>query len=182
MKALADKARLESVQIKPTPYSPEAKVKYADEVESLNAKLNLALRNSPLERQAQIIANAIVRQKKESYPDLDPADEKKLNSRALTEARIRTGAKKDPIEITEPEWEAIQAGAITHNKLSQILSNADLDKVKQLATPKTHPVMSDSNKNKAVTLLRRGYTQAEVADALGVSVSTLKRGLSGGDV
>jgi DNA-directed RNA polymerase specialized sigma24 family protein len=169
------------VNTKPIAYSPAAKVAHAEQVASLEAKLNLALRNSPLERQAQVIANAVVRQKREANPDLEPADIKKLKAQALTEARNRTGARKQRIEITPSEWEAIQAGAITNHKLVQILDNADLDQVKQLATPKARLSMDESKKNRAISMLRNGYTQAEVADMLGVSVTTLKRGLSEGD-
>lgn len=179
VKALANKARLEMVHTKPMKYSPDAKKEFADEVKSLEAKLNIALRNSPLERQAQVIANSIVKAKKDDNPSIEKSELKKLKSQALTEARIRTGAKKQRIEISDREWEAIQKGAITHNKLNQILSNADLDKVKQLATPKTSHKMSSTKLSRAVLMLRSGYTQAEVADALGVSVATLKRGLSG---
>jgi DNA-directed RNA polymerase specialized sigma24 family protein len=180
LKNLANQARLEALDIKPTPYSAAAKAKYAEEVKSLEAKLNLALRNSPLERQAQIIANAIVRQKREANSDLEESEIKKLKAQALTEARNRTGAKKHRIEITDAEWEAIQAGAITTNRLHQILSNADLDQVKQLATPKTRQSLSGAKLDRAVSMLRNGYTQSEVADMLGVSVSTLKRSLSEG--
>lgn len=180
LKALANQARREMVRTKPINYSPSAKVAYAEEVKTLDAKLNLALRNSPLERQAQVLANAVVAQKRQANPDMEASEVKKIKAQALTEARLRTGAKKQQVEITDREWEAIQAGAITNNKLNQILSNADLDKVKSLATPKTAEVMKASQVNRALTMLRRGYTQAEVADALGVSVTTLKRSLSGG--
>lgn len=180
LKDLANQARLDALRIKPTPYSPAAKTRYAEEVKSLEAKLNLALRNSPLERQAQVIANAIVRQKREANPDLEESEIKKIKAQALTEARNRTGAKKRRIEISEAEWEAIQAGAITTNRLHQILSNADLDQVKQLATPKTRQSLSGAKLDRAVSMLRNGYTQSEVADMLGVSVSTLKRSLSEG--
>jgi hypothetical protein len=180
LKELANQARLAALGIKPTPYSPAAKAKYAEEVKHLEANLNLALRNSPLERQAQIIANAIVRQKREANPDLEESEIKKIKAQALTEARNRTGAKKRRIEISESEWEAIQAGAITTNRLHQILSNADLDQVKQLATPKTRQTLSGDKLGRAVSMLRNGYTQSEVADMLGVSVSTLKRSLSEG--
>lgn len=177
LKDLANKARLAALNIEPTPYSPTAKIKYAEQVKTLEAKLNLALRNSPLERQAQIIANAIVRQKKQANPDMDAAEEKKVKAQALTEARNRTGAKKQQVKISDLEWEAIQSGAISTNRLNQILNNADLDAVKQLATPKTHRLLNSNNVNRAVAMIRNGYTQAEVADALGVSVSTLKRSL-----
>jgi len=181
LKALGNEARKEILATKPIPYSPEAKLKYAKQVERLDAKLNIALKNSPLERQAQIIANAVVRQKKLANPDMTKEEEKKLAALALEEARARTGAGKKRIEIDPDEWEAIQAGAISNNKLTQIISNADLDKLKELATPKTAITMSPANKSRAIAMLQRGYTQAEVAAQLGVSVSTLKRSLVNSD-
>jgi len=181
LKGLANKARLEASNIKPISYSPEAKAKYADQVKSLEAKLNLALRNSPLERQAQIIANTVIRQKIQANPDLEPSDIKKLKAQALTEARLRTGAKKTRIEITDDEWAAIQAGAITNHKLTQILNNADLDAIKQLATPKSRQKLDVNGMRRAITMLQNGYTQAQVAEQLGVSVTTLKRSLTEGD-
>lgn len=179
LKALANEARKVQVNTKSTPYSPSAKTAYSNEVGSLNAKLNLALRNAPLERQAQVLANATYSAKKRANPDMDPAEIKKIKAQALAEARSRTGAKKAQIQITENEWAAIQAGAISTNKLSQILQNADLDQVKKLATPKSELLMSSAKTNRAKAMLSSGYTQAEVADALGVSVTTLKKGLSG---
>jgi len=182
LKALANKARAELVNIKSTEYSPAAREKYKDEVRTLDAKLDLAIRNSPLERQAQIVANSIIRAKKEANPDMSKKDLAKISSLALTDARNRVGAQKPDIEISDKEWEAIQAGAITNNKLTQILTRANLDRVKELATPKERKVLSEDKKTRAVMMLRNGYTQAEVADALGVSVSTLKRNLAeGGD-
>ena len=179
LKALANEARKVQVNTKSTPYSPSAKTAYSNEVGSLNAKLNLALRNAPLERQAQVLANATYSAKKRANPDMDPAEIKKIKAQALAEARSRTGAKKAQIQITENEWAAIQAGAISTNKLSQILQNADLDQVKKLATPKSELLMSSAKTNRAKAMLSSGYTQAEVADALGVSLTTLKKGLSG---
>lgn len=179
LKNLANQARKEALNTKPIAYSPEAKEKYAPQVEKLNADLNLALRNSPLERQAQVLANAIVSRKKEANPDMDKSELKKIKAQALTEARLRTGAKKQRIEIDDEQWAAIQAGAITNNKLKQILANADLDVVKKLATPREDVAMRPAKISKAISLLRAGYTQAEVAEALGVSVSTLKRSVSG---
>jgi DNA-binding CsgD family transcriptional regulator len=180
MKALANQARKEALATKPRPYSPAAKEHYHEEVRTLNAKLNLALRNAPLERQAHVIGNAIIRQKQLANPDMDKAEIKKLKSQALAEARNRAGAEKKRIEITDREWEAIQAGAITTHKLNQILSNSDMERVKELATPKSHKLMDQGKVNKALQMLGNGYTRAQVADHLGVSVSTLKRSLAEG--
>lgn len=181
LKALANQARKAAVNTKPTPYSPSAKAAYSKEVATLDAKLSLALRNAPLERQAQVLANAVVSQKRQANPDLEPAEIKKLKAQALAEARSRTGAKKQQIQITDQEWAAIQAGAISANKLTQILNNSDIDVVKTLATPRTEKVLMTTVKSsRARAMLASGYTQAEVADALGVSLTTLKTALKEG--
>lgn len=181
LKALANEARRVSVNTKHLPHSPSAKTAYAAEVASLNAKLNTALRNAPLERQAQILGNAVVAAKRRAYPDMEPAEIKKLKSQALIEMRARTGAKKERIVITPSEWDAIQAGAIRTSRVADILTHADLDQVKKLATPKVEVKMTSTKKARASAMLASGYTQAEVAQALGVSLTTLKRGLSEND-
>jgi DNA-binding CsgD family transcriptional regulator len=174
LKDLANQARLEAVHTRTTPYSPSAKVAYSDEVSSLNSKLTIALRNRPLERQAQLLANAVLSEKRQSNPDMEAAEVKKVKAQALAEARTRTGAKKELIDITDSEWKAIQAGAISNNKLEQILNNADLDQVKKFATPKRQKLMTTTKISRANAMAAAGYTQAEIADALGVSLSTLK--------
>lgn len=179
LKGLANQARKASANTQYTPYSPSAKKTYEKEVKSLNAKLNLALQNKPLERQAQLLANKVVSAKRQANPDMTAEEVKKIKAQALNEARNRTGAKKQNIVITKDEWNAIQSGAISTNKLTQILDNADLDTVKKLATPKTNKTgLSNAKLVQAKAMLSRGYTQAEVADALGISTSTLSKALN----
>jgi hypothetical protein len=177
LKDLANKARRTAVNTRSIAYSPSAKIAYAKEVSSLRANLNIAQRNKPLERQAQLLANAIVRAKQDANPDMDNAELKKIQGLALAEARARTGAGKQRIQISPQEWAAIQAGAVSNNTLTQILANADLDLVKELATPRTKIKMTDAKTNRAKSMLTAGYTQAEIADAIGVSLSTLKEAL-----
>lgn len=173
LKAMGNEARKELVATKPTPYSPSAKRVYAKEVDSLNAKLNVALKNAPRERQAQVIANAVVRQKREANPYMDKDELKKVSAKALATARTRTGANKDLVDITPREWEAIQSGAVSNHKLTQILNNTDVQKVKELATPRENRVMTDAKQQRARNLLASGRTPSEVAAILGVPVSTL---------
>lgn len=178
LKAMANQARKESLQTKPLPYSPSAAKTYTAEVSSLNAKLNLAIRNKPLERQAQIIANSIVAAKKSANPNLESDEIKKIKGQALNEARRRTGAEKQRIEFTQKEWDAVQAGAISPTRLRDILSNADLDTVKKLATPRQATVATPAVVVRAKAMLAQGYTQAEIADALGIPTSTLNTALN----
>jgi predicted transcriptional regulator len=180
LKALANESRKASLGIKNIPYSPSAKKTYSEEVASLNAKLSLAKKNQPLERQAQLLANSAVSAKRQANPNLDASDIKKLKSQELATARHRTGADKQDIQFTPSEWDAIQAGAISPSKLKDMLDNANLDNVKQLAMPRQQILMSPAANQRAITMLASGYTQAEVAEALGVSVTTLKTSLNGG--
>ena len=177
LKVLANTARKETLSIPNLKYDPSAKSAYSKEVESLNKKLIEAGKNKPLERKAQLLANSIVSAAKADNPDMDADDVKKLNGRALTEARIRVGSGKAVIKPTEKEWEAIQAGAISHNKLTQIIDNSDLDQIKSLATPRTTTGLPAAKLARAESMLNRGYTQSEVAEYLGVSVSTLTNAL-----
>jgi len=178
LKSLANAARKEALMIKPSQVSPSAKKAYNSEVDSLNAKLNIAFRNRPLERQAQILANAVVSAKRQANPDMEAADIKKIKGKALTEARNRTGAQKQRIELTKSEWDAIQAGAISTKKLNDILDNADLDQVKKLATPRKATVATTAVLARARAMLAAGYTQSEIADQLGIATSTLNSAMT----
>lgn len=178
LKGLANSARKESLRAGSIKYSPSAKKAYSKEVESLDHKLNIALKNAPRERQAQLLANKVVSAKLKDNPDMDKDDLKKIKGQALQEARYRMGANKQRIDISDKEWEAIQAGAISSNKLSQILNNTDLDRVKQLATPRTNKGVSSAKLARAKSMMASGYSQADVADALGISVSTLSKALN----
>jgi DNA-binding CsgD family transcriptional regulator len=174
LKALANKARKLASETKPLVYSPTAKQTYTNEVASLKAKLNIAYRNKPLERQAQLLANSIVSAKKQSNPHMEAADLKKIKGQALEEARTRTGAKKQKIEITDREWNAIQLGAVSNNTLTQILLNTDMDKLKTRATPRTNYVMTDAKIARAKSMSAAGYTAAEIASALGISTTSVQ--------
>ena len=173
MKALANRARKEMINTPDIPYNPEAKAKYQREVDSLQAKANIALKNAPRERQAQTLANAIVQAKVKDNPDMTNKEKKKAGQQALDKMRRQVGAKRELVQITDKEWEAIQAGAISTSKLKTIINNADMDKVKQLAMPRSTKQLSQSKINHMATLRASGYTNAQIAQKLGVSTSTV---------
>jgi hypothetical protein len=177
LKDLANKARRMSLTTGTLKYSPTANKTYAAEVSQLEAALNRALKNSPRERQAQIIADHIVSVKKEANPQMDGDALKKLRGQELIRARAKVGASKDLIEITPKQWEAIQSGAISKTKLEEILRHAKADVVRKLATPRAATVMTPSKLALAQSRLAAGYSQAEVAASLGIPVSTLNTAL-----
>ena len=178
MKALANQARKEMVTTPDIPYNPEAKARYQKEAASLQAKVNVALKNAPRERQAQTMANAILQAKIKDNPDMTKKEKKKAGQQALDKMRMKVGAKKEPVKITEKEWEAIQAGAISPSKLKTIINNADLDTLRQMAMPRSTKQLSQSKINHIATLKASGYTNAQIAQKLGVSTSTVSKYLN----
>ena len=173
LKGMADEARRESRNTKGTPYNPEARKLYANECKSLEAKLDTAMRNKPLERQAQLIANKTIAVQRAANPDMSKDEVKRLKQQALSGARHKVGKEPYTIDITPREWDAIQSGAVSKSSLKSILDNANMDQVKKYATPKQQKSMTPAKIAKARALLAAGHTQAEVAQQLGVSVSTI---------
>ena len=178
LKHLANEARKIARFEEPFRYSPSAKEAYAEEVKSLNEKLYQAELNRPLERKAQLLANKWVQAAKEADPTMDADDISKLRGRKLTEARTRIGAGKTRIKIEPREWEAIQARAISRNKLFRILNNTDMDLVKQYAMPRQVQGLSQAKVARAKAMYRSGKTTSDIADALGVSISTIQRAVN----
>ena len=176
-KELANKARYEKVHTKNSEYNRDAAKEYAEEVSSLNRKLNTALKNAPRERQAQIIANAEVQTKidtaRASGEEPTKADIRKWTAKAIAPAREKTGAGKTRVTFTDREWEAIQKGAIPHTKLVKLLNNADEKDYKARSTPKGSKVMSSAKISKAKSLAKAGYTLDEIGEFLGVSASAV---------
>lgn len=176
MKSLANQARKEMVSTGKIKYDASAKATYQKEVDSLESKLNIALLNAPRERLAQLKANAEVAAKRQADPDMKPGDVKKASQQALTKYRKEVGsvARSDrSIVITDKEWEAIQAGAISESKLIKILNNTDIDVLREKATPKARSTVSQSQANRIKALSASNYTLAEIAKKLGLSTSTV---------
>lgn len=182
MKAMANQARLNYANIENIAMSKEAKKKYASEVKSLEEKLNTAELNAPRERAAQRKASVIVGEKKANNKDLKVSDIKKASQQAIVASRIDVGAssRRDrEINITDKEWEAIQAGAITNNMLVRILNNANADKLRERAMPKQTSELSTAKVSRIKALAASNYTLQEIANKLGVSTSTVSKYLKG---
>ena len=181
MKELARQARKVARNQPAWERDPVAKNQYADEVESLNTKLSVALRNAPLERQAQLKANAAMDDILEKNPDLknDKEHYKRERFRQLDHARTLVGAKKlviggsDKNPLTDKEWEAIEHHAVSKSTLLKILSNADKGRVRELAMPKEHHGLAPAKIARAKAMLASGYSRADVCDMLDISMNRL---------
>ena len=139
-------------------------------------KTMLALMNAPRERAALRLANVEIAEKKAANPDMKKSDEKKIKQQAVSKYRkeVSAVARRDRnIEITDREWQAIQAGAVSENTLKKILDNTDIDKLKERATPRLTSTLSSAQISRAKAMASSNYTLAEIASKLGVSTSTV---------
>ena len=186
MKALANKARLEVIKTGKVQYSSAAKETYKKEVSSLKSKLNTALLNTTRERAAQRKANAEVAAKQKAYEDetgskMKKSDIKKISQQALSKARneLNSVSRRDrSIKITDKEWEAIQAGAISENVLKKILDNTDVDNLRARATPRASKELTQA-KAARIKAMSASYTMQQIADKMGISTSTVSKYLKG---
>ncbi len=175
MKDLANKARIEMVNTGRIKYSKDAKDTYSEERNHLLQQLSIAKANAPRERAAQIMANATMEAKRQDNPDMTSKEKKKAAQQALTAARQKVGAQRHAVEISDKEWEAIQAGAISENQLYDILKATDIDKLRERATPRETTTLSQAKQNKIEAMKASGYTIDDIAKACGVSTSTVNR-------
>lgn len=181
MKELARKSRVEASNTDKIAYNRDAKKKYASEVESLKAKIEKAELNTARERAANRMAAATVKAKKDAAnakgEEISGKDIKKAGQVALTKYREELGSvsRKDRnIVLTDREWEAIQAGAVSENTLNRILRNSDADSLRQRAMPKETKELNQAKQNR-IKAMSASYTIAQIAEKLGVSTSTVTK-------
>lgn len=180
MKDLARKARLSLISTPNQKVNQEAKKEYKEDIDKLTAELYIAESNKPKERKAQLIANNNYKAIEDANPNMTPAEKKKIKQQELTKARIKVGKKRYEIKITDRQWDAILAGAVSDSKLSRILLYADPDDWKARTTPKKYTTLSDSKVAKLHSLSNSGvYSIAEIADILGVSTTTVRKYMKG---
>lgn len=184
MKAIANKARLASLpeNVGKITKNATASTVYADEVTSIKEKLRIADLNAPRERKAMMQANVdldkAIAEAEEDDDELTKAEKKKKFQTFLNDARLRYGAdgKAARIRLTDKEWEAIQAGAITENILKRVITHMDEDELKQRATPREKSItITDAQIRKMKAYMASGYSIGDIAKSMGFSASTVRK-------
>ena len=182
MKALANRARKEIISTGNLESNPTAKKIYQKEVSSLEVKLNNALKNTVKERAAVRLASAEIKAKTEADPDMKKDDIRKISQRSLTKYRAEVGSisRRDRgIHIEDKEWEAIQAGAISENKLKKILNNSDPDTLRERAMPKAKNTLNAAQINRIKAMNNSNFTLNQIAEKMNLSPATISKYLKG---
>lgn len=180
-KGLANQARKTWLATDNGKRDPQAAKEYAEEVASLDRKLKIAESYAPKERQAVMMANRTMEERRYANPTMDKDQEKKYKTQAFTAARNALGIKRKDtlIDVTDREWDAIQAKAISPNKLSRIINNMDSERLRQLATPRQTRTITPTMESLAKSMARSGYTNQQIADRLGISTGSVYNAISG---
>jgi DNA-binding CsgD family transcriptional regulator len=172
MKAMANRARKETLSIAPIQVSPTAKQTFAPEIAHLKAEVNNAKKNAPLEKKAQMLAQRYVSLIKADEP-LSKEEESKQLDKALKRARKSIGAERYEIKLTDREWEAIQSGAVPKTTQKEIFRFVDDKELMRRALPRDRKKPDASVIAAMKSMLARGYTSEEVADRFAISTTTL---------
>lgn len=182
MKTLANKARLEILATPNHKYNPEAKKVYKDVVLNLVSRINQAEQNKPKERAAIRLTLSELKRRKESNPNIKGDEEAKLKQRLLTKYReqVQTVNRRNRnLTLSDKEWEAIQAGAVTDNQLIKILKNSDPAKLRERAMPSASRQLSSAQVSRIKALADSNYSLNQIADKMGISVTTVNKYLKG---
>ena len=146
------------------------------------ADLNEAKKNSIKERTAERLAAAKINERKKVNPDLKGEDLRKYSQRMLSKYREEVGSiprRKRNINITDKQWEAIQAGAISENKLKLILDNSDPDILRERSIPSNRKGLTPAQISRIKAMANSNFTLQQIADKLGIPKSTVSNALKG---
>jgi DNA-binding CsgD family transcriptional regulator len=180
LRAMANEARKEILRTGDIKFNKSAKEQYAEEAKHLNDELLKSELNAPRERMAQYYARSVTLARKEENPDLTKKEIKKISNQALANGRIRYGAKRNVIDISPREWDAIQAGCIPHTNLKRLLNYANMDQVREYATPKQGVKLTAGQETRIKNMLSSGKTAAQIAEVMNISESTVNSYRKGG--
>lgn len=179
LKEMARLARKEARNLPSDVVDLHAKKQYKDEVESIKNKLKTKEINSIKEKQATIDATLAIREnvRTQDYPD--KKEYTKMASRVLAASREKYGKEKYKVSITDKELSAIEAHAITKTdieKLVMSMDDASLERFQnRIVSKNTKTGLTPGQQALIKSKLKTGmYTQQEIADSFGVSLSTIR--------
>ena len=154
----------------------EAAAKYADEVNVIRSKIADRKKKAPVERKAQIVAEADLMKKIETDPSIskDAKKFKKEASLSLTRAREALSMGNVDIILTEKEWEAVFANALGKSDLDYILQHGDPIGLIKMATHQKDMQYSDILIQRVNAMDKAGYTRLQISQHTGLSLADLK--------
>lgn len=187
LKTLANQSRKAAISTKDIKYNSNAYKAYKADVDDLISQINKAEANRPRERAAQLKANAEVQKRMKLWREDNPAagnseynaEKKKISQKAISKARKEVGAERMEIKVTDRQWDAINQGAVHKSTLETLFKYADMKDIRERAMPRQSNQLSSAKVAHIKAMSASGYSTSQIAEQMGVSVSTVSNYLNG---
>ena len=176
LKSMANEARKASLDpnLKYV-YNPEVAKENREIVNNLKNKILRAESNAPLERAAQREATYVSKEKFKLDESLTEKEKGKIRQQSIVQARLKFGAERFPVNVTDDEWDVIQKGGISNHMLEQIIQYTDTDKLKARAMPRAIDIPSEAKQARIRAMEDANYTISEIAKRVDLSPTTVKK-------
>ena len=176
MKELADTCRRVTRTAPAYRKNPMVADQYRDEVAIIESKVAERKKKSPLERRANILAEADMRLKIQADPSIkdDPDKFKKESNRSLLRARNHLSVGDVDIHLTDKEWNAVFNGALNGDTFLYLMRHCDSMELNQQVFHEKDNIISDQRIVMVKEMDRLGYSRAQIAEHTGLSPRILK--------
>lgn len=176
MKGLADECRRMSRTAPVYQKRHDLAGQYSNEVATIESKIAERRKKSPLERRAQILAEADTRLKIQKDPSIksDRDKYKKESNLSLVRARNKLSVGDVDIHLSEKEWEAIFAGALNKDAFAYLMQHCDPIELSTYAFNKKDEELSDKRIIMVKDMDRLGYSRSQICDHTGLSPRVIK--------
>ena len=176
MKELADTCRRVTRTAPAYRKNPMVADQYRDEVAIIESKVAERKKKSPLERRANILAEADMRLKIQADPSIkdDPDKFKKESNRSLLRARNNLSVGDVDIHLTDKEWNAVFNGALNGDTFLYLMRHCDSMELNQQVFHEKDNIISDQRIVMVKEMDRLGYSRAQIAEHTGLSPRILK--------
>ena len=149
---------------------------YRDEVAIIESKVAERKKKSPLERRANILAEADMHLKLQADPSIkdDPDKFKKESNRSLLRARNQLSVGDVDIHLTDKEWNAVFNGALNGDTFLYLMRHCDSMELNTQAFHEKENIISDERIVMVKEMDRLGYSRAQITEHTGLSPRILK--------
>lgn len=176
MKALANDCRAMARTAPVYQKRQDMAVKYDNECKIIRAKVADRKSKSPIERRAQILAEADLKMKIKADPSITVDREKYLKEsiRSLNRMRAKLAIPDVDIHLSDKEWEAVFNGALDKSIFDYLMRHCDPIELSSHAFEKLDTVVSEERTNMIRQMDKLGYSRAQIGEHTGLSPKIIR--------
>lgn len=176
MKTLANDCRSMARTAPDYQKRPDMAAKYDNECKIIRSKVADRKLKSPIERRAQILAEADLKLKIQNDPSITSDSEKykKESIRSLQRMRSQLAIPDVDIHLSDKEWEAVFNGALDKSIFDYLMRHCDPIELSSHAFEKLDKVVSDERTLMVRQMDKLGYTRSQIGEHTGLSPKIIR--------